>query len=68
LRFLAWQSKWRGSYTRFVGVVKAALWERTDLMGLLAAYGTAPPPPDAVRRERTPILKGFEKKWLAAMG
>ena len=68
LQFLCWQSKWRGSYTRFVGVVKAALWERTDLMGLLAVYGTAPPPPDTVRRERTPILKGFEKKWLAAMG
>lgn len=68
LQFLYWQGKWRGSYTRFVGVVKAALRERTDLMGLLAVHGTAPPPPEAVRRERTPILKGCEKKWLAAMG
>ena len=68
LRYLAWAGRWHGSFTRFAGVVKAALWERTDLMGLLAAYGTAPPPLEKGRREETPVLKGFEKAWLAAMG
>ena len=68
LRYLAWCSRWHGSFTRFAGVVKAALWERADLMGLLAVYGTAPPPLETGWREKTPVLKGFENAWLAAMG
>ena len=68
LRYLAWSSRWHGSFTRFAGVVKAALWERKDLMGLLAVHGTAPPPLETGWREKTPVLKGFGKAWLAAMG
>ena len=68
LRYLAWANSWRGSFTRFAGVVKAALWERRDLTGLLAVHGTAPPPSETGWREKTPVLKGFEKAWLAAMG
>ena len=45
LRYLAFCAKWPGNYTRFMGVVRAALWERTNLMGLLQTYGTPPPSP-----------------------
>jgi len=49
-------------------VVRAALWERTDLMGLLRTYGTATGPPCGGKREKTPCLPGFERVWLSAMG
>ena len=68
LRYLAWRSKWRASYTRFAGVVRAALWERTDLMGLLSLYGTAPPPNGMAWDEKAPCLPGFEHLFAKAMG
>lgn len=68
LRYLAWRSKWKGSYTRFAGVVRAALWERTDLMTLLEFYGTAPPPSGMVWDEKAPCLPGFEHLFVKAMG
>lgn len=68
LRYLAWRSAWRGSYTRFAGVVRAALWERTDLMALLALYGTAPPPDGMAWDEKAPCLPGFEHLFVKAMG
>ena len=40
LRYLAYCSSWKGSHTRFAGVVRAALWERADLMALLKTYGS----------------------------
>ncbi len=68
LRYMAWRSKWRGSYTRFAGVVRAALWERTDLMKLLEFYGTAPPPNGMAWDEKAPCLPGFERFFLKVMG
>ena len=68
LRFLAFCSKWWGSYTRFAGVVRAALWERTDLMRLLQTYGTTPDPPSPVWDGKTPCLPGFERFCARAMG
>ena len=68
LRYLAYCSSWKGSYTRFSGVVRAALWERTDLMGLLKTYGTAPPPPGAGWNGNTPCLPGFERYCARTMG
>jgi len=68
LRYLAYCSSWKGSYTRFSGVVRAALWERTDLMGLLKTYGTAPRPPGTDLDANTPCLPGFERYFARAMG
>lgn len=68
LRYMAWRSKWRGSYTRFAGVVRAALWERTDLMKLLEFYGTAPPPNGMAWDEKAPCLPGFERFFVKVMG
>ena len=68
LRFLAFCSKWHGSYTRFAGVVKAALWERVDLLELLRAHGTAPPPSRTAWDAETPCLPGFESFWTRSMG
>lgn len=41
LRFAAHLSVWGHSFTRLFTVVRAALWERMDLHGLLRSYGTA---------------------------
>ena len=68
LRFLAFCSKWQGSYTRFAGVAKAALWERVDLMELLKVYGTAPPPSETAWDAETPCLPGFERFCARSMG
>ena len=64
LRFLAFCSKWNGSYTRFVGVVKAAIWERLDLI----VYGTAPPLSGTGWDAKTPCLPGFERFCARSMG
>jgi len=41
LRFQAHLSNWGHSFTRLFAVVRAALWERIDLLLLLKSYGTA---------------------------
>ena len=41
LRFAAQLSQWAHSFTRLFAVVRAALWERLDALGLLRSYGTA---------------------------
>ena len=41
LRFTAHLGQWGHSFTRLFAVVRAAMWERLDLVGLLRSYGTA---------------------------
>lgn len=41
LRFAAHLSAWCHSFTRLFAVVRAAMWERLDLLLLLRSYGTA---------------------------
>jgi len=41
LRYLSYLSKWAHSFTRLFTVLRAALWEKYDLLKLLACYGTA---------------------------
>lgn len=41
LRFAAHLSQWGHSFTRLFAVVRAAMWERLNLLELLRSYGTA---------------------------
>lgn len=41
LRFLAWQSKWKHTFTRLFTVIRGATWRCVELFSLLACYGTA---------------------------
>jgi len=41
LRYLSHLSKWAHSFTRLFTILRAALWEKLDLLRLLARYGTA---------------------------
>lgn len=41
LRYLSYLSKWPHSFTRLFTILRAALWEKLDLLKLLDCYGTA---------------------------
>jgi Transposase DDE domain/Domain of unknown function (DUF4372) len=41
LRYLSYLSKWTHSFTRLFTILRAALWEKYDLLNLLSRYGTA---------------------------
>ena len=42
LRFIAYMSKWRGTFARLFTVMRGMLWSRTGLFDLLKCCGTAP--------------------------
>jgi hypothetical protein len=41
LRYLSYLSKWAHSFTRLFTILRAALWQKFDLLDLLSGYGTA---------------------------
>lgn len=41
LRFQAFLSKWNHSFTRLFTLIRAAIWQKIDLIDLLKRYGTA---------------------------
>jgi Transposase DDE domain/Domain of unknown function (DUF4372) len=41
LRYLSYLSKWGHSFTRLFTILRATLWNKLDLLKLLACYGTA---------------------------
>jgi len=41
LRFVAWQGKWKHTFTRLFTLVRGALWRCVDMFSLLACCGTA---------------------------
>ena len=41
LRYLSYLSKWAHSFTRLFTILRAVLWSKLDLPGLLDCYGTA---------------------------
>jgi hypothetical protein len=43
LRFVQAMAKWKLSFSRLAGVIRATLWLKRHLEGLLNRYGTAPP-------------------------
>ena len=68
MRYLKFESRWSGSYSRFVGIVRTAIWMKKDLGNLLRFYGTAPPLDSDECSRNVPYLPGFEKTYLKAMG
>ena len=60
LRFLRHVSRWGRSFSRCAGIVRSALWVKTDLAELLAHYGTAGGPHRPVLCAKEPFLPGFE--------
>jgi hypothetical protein len=60
LRFLRHVSRWGQSFSRCVGIVRTALWVKTDLVELLRCYGTAGGPHRPVLAAKEPFLPGFE--------
>jgi hypothetical protein len=41
LRFVAWQSRWKHTFTRLFTILRGVLWSCLDLFGVLACCGTA---------------------------
>lgn len=60
LRFLRHISRWQHSFSRCTGIVRSALWVKTDLGELLRCYGTADGPHRPVASAKQPFLPGFE--------
>jgi transposase len=59
LRFVAWQGKWKSSFTRLFTVIRGILWSYVDLFSVLNCCGTAH---GAVRMRAAPeqcYLPGF---------
>lgn len=61
LRFLAFLSKWNGSFARLFTTVRGVLWSRFDLRALLALCGTAADPPPMRARPEQLYIPGFER-------
>ena len=68
LRFLRHISKWGRSFSRCSGIVRTALWLKTDLIELLRCYGTANGPHRPVLSAKDPCLPGFEEFSSSPMG
>ena len=68
LRFLRHVSRWGRSFSRCVGIVRSALWVKTDLAELLVCYGTADGPHRPVLCAKEPFLPGFEAFSSSLMG
>ena len=60
LRFAAHMSQWGHSFTRLFAVVRAAMWERLDLLGILQSHGTAGGSFTLLGSPHTSWLPGFE--------
>ena len=68
LRYAAHISQWGHSFTRLFAVVRASMWERLDLVGLLRSYGTAGGSFTLLGAVDTLWLKGFEPTRSASHG
>ncbi len=64
LRFIKHFSKWTSSYSRLVGIVRAMIGMKVDLMAILECfvhYGTASPPKTPLIAPKALFLPGFER-------
>ncbi|MBV6498145.1 MAG: IS4 family transposase ISVsp5 [Prosthecobacter sp.] len=68
LRYAAHIGQWGHSFTRLFAVVRAAMWERLDLTGLLRSYGTAGGSFTLLGAAHAAWLPGFEPAGTAPHG
>jgi hypothetical protein len=68
LRFLRHVSRWGHSFSRCVGIVRSALWVKTDLIDFLTCYGTADGPHRPTVVDKEPFLPGFEAFSTSIVG
>ena len=68
LRYAAHIGQWGHSFTRLFAVVRAAMWERLDLAGLLRSYGTAGGSFTLLGAAHATWLPGFEPASAQAHG
>ena len=68
LRFAAHMSQWGHSFTRLFAVVRAAMWERLDLLGVLRSYGTAGGSLTMLGSPQTSWLPGLEPAGARSHG
>ena len=68
LRYAAHISLWGQSFTRLFAVVRAAMWERLDLPGLLRSYGTAAGSFTLLGALHAAWLPGFESARASSHG
>jgi hypothetical protein len=60
LRFIAFKSKWKSSFSRLFTTIRGVLWSHIDLFRLLARYGTAAGPPKLIAFPSQAYLPGFQ--------
>jgi hypothetical protein len=68
LRFLRHITCWGHSFSRFAGLVRSALWVKTNLLELLRCYGTEGAPHRPVLSSKDPYLPGFAEFCSSPMG
>jgi hypothetical protein len=68
LSYAAHIGHWGYSFTRLFAVVRAAMWERLDLVRLLRSYGTSGGSFPLLGASHAAWLPGFEPKELHLMG
>lgn len=60
LRFISFQSKWKGSFARLFTIIRGVLWEALSVSSILAYCGTASDPPRIVAAPYQAYLPGFD--------
>jgi len=68
LRFMRHVAGWTLSFSRLAGVVRAAVWVKRELVGILKPYGTAPPPKPGEPAAKPPPLQAFFDFWRLDYG
>lgn len=63
LRFVAFLSKWKGSFKHLFTLLKGALWLKRTIQSIVEFYGTARSKIPIVRPNETPYLLGIN--WAA---
>ena len=63
LRFMRHVAGWTLSFSRLAGVVRAAVWVKRELVGILKTYGTAHRPKQGETVTKPPPLQAFFDFW-----
>jgi Transposase DDE domain/Domain of unknown function (DUF4372) len=59
LRFISYDSKWSGSFSRLFTLLRGTLWSNIDMKNLIESYGTATDPPRTIATPAQVYLPGI---------